>query len=151
METMNRHSPQIRVPARLAGLFKVLGDPTRLRIFEFLTCCSKPVAIGRAGDVRPIRLGARGPGRRHGERPPRDGADPIGPTVGEICCRITGTRGVTSTFSHHLKELRTAGLITVQRRGRHMICAANPEVLAALARYFERFRPGDDDDCCKTS
>jgi ArsR family transcriptional regulator len=43
---------------------------------------------------------------------------------------------VTSTISFHLKELRSAGLITVERRGKYMVCGINREALAKLADFF---------------
>ena len=45
-----------------AAMFKALGDPTRLHIFEFLRACCCPVAVDESGDVRPV----------------------VGPTVGEV-------------------------------------------------------------------
>jgi DNA-binding transcriptional ArsR family regulator len=57
-----------------------------------------------------------------------------------LCCR-TDHRGNTvcaiaadfqlalSTVSHHLKELRAAGLITCERRGQRVVCAINHETL----------------------
>ena len=98
----------------LSAVFKALGDPTRLRIFEFLRECCCPVAVEESGAVRPVD----------------------GPTVGEVCCSITGAEKITSTISHHLKELRLAGLITVERRGKNMICGVAPAVLGKLAAYF---------------
>ena len=95
-------------------MFKALGDPTRLRIFEFLRACGTPVAVAESGDVRPVS----------------------GPTVGEVCCQVTGSERITSSISFHLKELRQAGLITMERRGKNMICAVNPEAVDALASYF---------------
>src|SRR5437764_15264810 len=86
-----------------AAMFKALGDPTRLRIFEFLRACCCPVAVDESGAVMPV----------------------VGPTAGEVCCHITGAERITSTISHHLKELRLAGLITVERRGKHMLCGVN--------------------------
>lgn len=59
-----------------------------------------------------------------------------GPTVGEVCCCVTGTVKVSSTMSFHLKELRNAGLITMERRGKNMVCGVDREVLASLAAYF---------------
>ena len=37
----------------LAVLFKALGDPTRLRIFEELRCCGPAVEIDESGKCRP--------------------------------------------------------------------------------------------------
>lgn len=103
----------------IAALFKALGDPTRLRIFDFLrsTCC--PVALEESGDVHPIQ----------------------GPTVGEVCCHITGLDKINSTISHHLKELRLAGLITVEKRGKFMICAINQDAVDKLAHYLAEGSP----------
>ncbi len=97
-----------------AAMFKALGDPTRLRIFEFLCRQCGPVAVEDNGDVRPV----------------------LGPTVGEVCCHITGAGRINSTISHHLKELRLAGLITIERRGKNMICGVNREAVASLASYL---------------
>ena len=98
----------------VAAMFKALGDPTRLHIFEFLRSCCGPVAVEASGDVRPVS----------------------GPTVGEVCCHVTGAEQINSKISHHLKELRLAGLITVERRGKNMICGVNREVVTALAVYL---------------
>lgn len=97
-----------------AAMFKALGDPTRLHIFAFLRSCCCPVAVEESGDVRPV----------------------VGPTVGEVCCHVTGAEQINSKISHHLKELRLAGLITIERRGKNMICGVNREAVAALAAYL---------------
>jgi ArsR family transcriptional regulator len=97
-----------------AEMFKALGDPTRLRIFEFLRSCCCPVAVEDSGDVRPV----------------------LGPTVGEVCCHVTGAASINSTISHHLKELRLAGLISIERRGKNMICGVSREAVARLAGYL---------------
>ncbi len=114
-------------------MFKALGDPTRLRIFDFLRGCCCPVAVEETGEVRPVQ----------------------GPTVGEVCCNVTGADQITSVVSHHIKELRLAGLITVERRGKNMICGVNREAVAALAAYLgdETGKPesapgGSGGDCC---
>lgn len=121
---MSQPAPQERDTDQLAAMFKALGDPTRLRIFEFLRGCC-PVAVEPTGGVRTVCF----------SRPDgTTGAQP--PSVGEICCHITGEERITSTLSHHLKELRLAGLLTVQRAGKHMIYAVNPEAVAVLARYL---------------
>jgi ArsR family transcriptional regulator len=100
---------------RKAAMFKALGDPTRLRIFEFLReCCPGPVAIDDDGDVRPV----------------------IGATVGEVCCHVTGEEKVSSTLSFHLKELRIAGLIETERRGKNILCAIDRGAVKELADYL---------------
>jgi|SRR5579862_6611328 len=105
----------------VAAMFKALGDPTRLRIFTFLRSCEGPVAVGEEGEVRPV----------------------CGPTVGEVCCQVTGAEKISSTISFHLKELRNAGLISVERRGKNMVCAVNPAAVEVLKAYLEA-----GDGCC---
>ena len=61
---------------------------------------------------------------------------PTGPTVGEVCCSLTGDAKITSTVSFHLKELRQAGIITMTRQGKNMICRLNPDPVRQLADYF---------------
>lgn len=118
-----RESEQLDV----AAMFKALGDPTRLHIFEFLRSCCCPVAVGDTGDVRPV----------------------MGPTVGEVCCHVTGAEQINSKISHHLKELRLAGLITVERRGKNMICGVNREAVATLAAYLgEVSNEHNGGSCC---
>lgn len=106
-ETMDRTTD-------IAAMFKALGDPKRLRIFEFLRACCCPVAVEETGGVRLVQ----------------------GPTVGEVCCQITGAEKINSTISHHLKELRLAGLITVERRGKNMICGVNHKAVEMLAAFL---------------
>ncbi len=114
-----------------ATVFKALGDPTRLRIFEFLRSCCCPVAVDEIGDVRPV----------------------LGPTAGEVCCHVTGADRINSTISFHLKELRLAGLITTDRHGKNIICGVNHDAVAMLAAYFNEqprnHRKGSDNDCCR--
>ncbi len=113
----------------LAAMFKALGDPTRLRIFEFLRAQCCPVAVeGDTGDVRPV----------------------AGPTVGEVCCNVTGATTITSTVSFHLKELRQAGLIKMERRGKNMICGVNRDAVVRLAGYLgEAVSNNVGGNCCE--
>jgi ArsR family transcriptional regulator, arsenate/arsenite/antimonite-responsive transcriptional repressor len=112
---------------RRAAMFRALGDPTRLRIFEFLRGCCGPVSVEETGDVRRAE----------------------GATVSEVCCRVTGGDRITSTLSHHLKELRIAGLITTERQGRFIVCRLDQEAVASLASYLTSNAKGDQtDDCC---
>ncbi len=107
-------------------MFKALGDPTRLRIFMFLCrqCC--PVAVEESGDVRPV----------------------LGPTVGEVCCHVTGLERINSTISFHLKELRLTGFITVDRHGKNMICGVNREAAASLASFLGSVIPDSTSGGC---
>jgi ArsR family transcriptional regulator, arsenate/arsenite/antimonite-responsive transcriptional repressor len=112
---------------RYVAMFKALGDPTRLRIFEFLRDCCGPIAVDSSGDIRPV----------------------AGPTVGEVCCRVTGVERITSTISHHIKELRLAGLISVERRGKYIVCHVDREAVAALAAYLSGDEVPTGNDCCE--
>jgi len=57
------------------------------------------------------------------------------PSVGEIASEFDLA---LSTVSHHLKELYRAGLITCERRGKHVFCVVNQAALEALEGYFAR-------------
>lgn len=112
---------------KMAAMFKALGDPGRLRIFEFLlatSCC--PMAVSDAGEARPV----------------------IGATVGEVCCQITGEDRVSSTISQQLKHLRHAGLITMERRGKNMICRVDEEAASLMSAYVEECKAGKADTTC---
>lgn len=96
-------------------MFKALGDPTRIRIFEFLCSKCAPVALDDNGDVRPMQ----------------------GITVGEVCCHITGSEQFSSTVSFHLKELRLAGLIHAEKNGKFMVCSVRREALEVMRDYLD--------------
>lgn len=81
------------------------------------------MAVDENGDVRPIQS----------------------PTFGEVCCHITGKDRVNSTISFHLNELKDSGLITVEKRGRLMICGLNLPVVAKLAAYLSEVSLKVDD------
>jgi len=42
-----------------------------------------------------------------------------------------------STISHHVKELRQAGLITVERRGRELHCCVDEKTVEEAITYLE--------------
>jgi ArsR family transcriptional regulator len=69
--------------------------------------------------------------------------DPARCDLSERCCTVSelaeGLGISLATTSHHLKELRRAGVITMQRRGRNMYCAINEKAMQALARVIASF------------
>ncbi len=96
----------------LAELFKALANPHRLKIFVGLARCC------RQGEACAPNMRA---------------------CVGDLG---DGLGLAPSTVSHHLKELRQAGLIRMKRAGQHVECWADPEALARLSEFF-RFAGGD--------
>ena len=93
---------------RRAGLFKALANPHRLAVFQRLTRCCPP------GTACPPEQALR-------------------VCVGELG---EGLEIAPSTLSHHLKELKRAGLVAMRRRGKHVECWVEPQVLADLADFF---------------
>lgn len=93
---------------RLAAIFKALSDPNRLAILQML----------RDECGGECRFEAGGEGK----------------TVSEIasCCEVG-----LSTVSHHLKELRRAGLVDCEKRGQWVHCSPNPGALAAVKSFLE--------------
>lgn len=61
--------------------------------------------------------------------------------VGERCscvCDIgDGTKLSLSTVSHHLKELRNAGLIRCEKRGQWVYCAVDPQALEVVEAFLK--------------
>ena len=91
-----------------AEMFKALGNPHRLSIFQQLTECCTPGTVCSVDDA--IRF-----------------------TVGEIGSKL---ELAPSTVSHHLKELFRAGLIQTRRKGKNIECWIEPELLEELSQFF---------------
>ena len=93
---------------QLAEMFKALSNPNRLKIFmQLIGCCQ--------------------PGTRC--------------SVESECCTFVGDLSrelaiVPSTVSHHMKELRQAGLIKMRRQGQKIECWVEPEAIQDLVRFF---------------
>lgn len=97
---------------RFAEIFKALSNPNRLKIFLRLVTCCPPGTIMN-----------------------------IDPDHCEKGCACVGELGqdleiVPSTLSHHIKELRRAGLIRMQRRGQKIDCFIDPETFQAVKNFF---------------
>jgi len=96
---------------RAALQFKALGDPTRLRIVRLLSG-DPPIIADLESRENPTSAPEW--------------------TVGDVNFGLFGKSKATSTLSHHLKELRNAGLITMKRRGKNLICRIHAEAIAGL-------------------
>jgi len=93
---------------RFAEIFNALSNPNRLQIYTLLSGCCVP---GTTCAVETL-------------------ADSC---VGEIGEQLNIA---PSTLSHHLRELSQAGLITMSRQGKQVMCAVNPDMLVQIQTFF---------------
>jgi len=93
---------------RLAEMFKALGNPHRLAVFLRLASCCPP---GTTAVSEPEA-------RRF---------------VGQLGAELDIAQ---STLSHHIKELRQAGLIRMERRGKNIECWVDGEALGAITELL---------------
>lgn len=107
------------------NVLKALSDPTRFQIVAFLShMCCQQATIDEGGFVHE------------------------GPSASEICCHVTGAKKISSTISHHLHELEAAGLITIGRRGKYMMCKLRPAALTELAEELMELAKGKEQNGC---
>jgi len=100
---------QIDETERLAAMFQALSSPQRLRLFiKLMNCCPPGECPG---------LSLAGMNRCVGD---------LGKDLGVAA----------STVSYHLKELRQAGLMQVERRGKTVECWVNQDAVRLLAAFF---------------
>ena len=93
---------------RFADMFKALSNPNRLDIFlRLVSCC--PPGTKCSSDAEARRF------------------------VGELGKELDIT---LSTVSHHIKELRQAGLIRVERRGKNIECWVDEQTVSELAELL---------------
>jgi ArsR family transcriptional regulator len=90
----------------LARIFKALSDPNRLAILQLMR--------ERCG------AGCRFPAAEEGNS--------VSAIAEEFDLAL-------STVSHHLKELRNAGLIVCEKRGQWVHCAPNEDALKKIAEF----------------
>ena len=98
---------------KFSEMFKALSNPNRLRIFLRLISCCRPGTVTQISSDMEFEGCA---------------------CVGELGQDL---RIVPSTISHHIKELRQAGLISLERRGQKIECRVDPTAISALQRFFE--------------
>jgi DNA-binding transcriptional ArsR family regulator len=91
-----------------AEIFKALSNPNRLLIFRRLTTCCAPGTVSLVD--------------------PESSA-----YVGDLGRELDI---VPSTVSHHIKELRRAGLIRTRREGQKIACWVDPDILVELKDFF---------------
>ncbi|HEG42856.1 MAG TPA: transcriptional regulator [Phycisphaerales bacterium] len=106
---------------RFAGMFKALANPHRLNIFmRLISCCG----AGKGPGVDPEKMKT---------------------CVGQLG-RDLGI--VPSTVSHHIKELRQAGLIDMERNGQKIFCRVDPATLKALSSFFVELQESSENNSC---
>lgn len=100
---------EIDATDRLAVMFKALSNPQRLRLFiKLMNACP----TGECPRVSQAEM--------------RRCVGDLGKDLGVAA----------STVSHHLKELRQAGLMQVERRGKMIECWVNEDAVGQLAAFF---------------
>jgi ArsR family transcriptional regulator len=93
---------------QLAEVFKALSNPHRLEIFlKLVSCC-----------------------------PPGTKCDPDEAMRKCLADLRKNLQIVPSTLSHHIKELRRAGLIRVERRGKNLECWVDRETVLEIAKQL---------------
>jgi ArsR family transcriptional regulator len=92
-----------------AARFRALGNPHRLRLLLRLVSCCPP--------------GTACSGTR----------EEVATCVGDL---VASLHLAPSTISHHLRELRRAGLVRMERRGQRVECSVVAEALRGLEEFF---------------
>ena len=100
---------------QLAEMFKALGNPHRLAMFQRLSRCCAP------GTVCDVDIATRHSTATHSVSELGEDMD-IAP----------------STLSHHIKELNRAGLIQMRRDGKSVKCWVDATTLKVLTDFFDK-------------
>lgn len=95
------------VAERYALAFKALGNPHRLKIFMKLITCCEPGTKAYC----------------------EEGSACVGDLGQDLGI-------VPSTVSHHIKELKNAGLIKVERQGKNVVSWVDRDMIIELSRFF---------------
>lgn len=94
---------------QLAEIFKALSNPKRLELFRRLLEICGPAGCCNTQDEL------------------------------SLCVEQLGQelRLAKSTISHHMKALRNAGLVRIERRGKFNDLSFDPTILGSVAAFFE--------------
>jgi ArsR family transcriptional regulator, arsenate/arsenite/antimonite-responsive transcriptional repressor len=95
-------------PVDLAGVFRALANPKRLELFRRLLALCGPDGCCCTRDELALTV------------------DRLGSDLGLA----------KSTVSHHMKELRSAGLIQVARSGKFNVVSFDASILTSLSSFF---------------
>lgn len=102
-----------------AAIFKALGSPTRLALFVRLAqCCCGTITCSE---------------------------QEFGACVMELG---EGLGLSPSTISHHVRELRLAGLIQQERKGREIVCCVDVAAVESIITFFRGLYPSCGTDAC---
>jgi len=101
----------------IVRMLKALADPTRLRIYLFLRAAHHGVTMDDHGDIR-CDCGC-------------------GKTVGEVSSSVLGEDKIPSSLSFHLKELKNAGVIQMEKKGKYVFCFLNIDAERQLKAFFD--------------
>lgn len=105
-------------PETVARALAAIGSPVRLRLLlELASCCVPGGACDAKGDACCV---------------PADSEESC---VGRIAEAV---HVAPSTVSHHIKELRDAGVIWCLKQGRRVCCGIDSETLAAVRAVVEQ-------------
>ncbi|MBL6946724.1 MAG: helix-turn-helix transcriptional regulator [Rhodospirillales bacterium] len=91
-----------------ADAFRALGNPHRLRIFLTLAECCRGQKTCKP-DIKSC--------------------------VGDVGRNLDIA---PSTVSHHMKELRRAGLVHMERNGQNVDCWVEPKTVKVLSKFFRK-------------
>ncbi|MFD2924092.1 ArsR/SmtB family transcription factor [Halobacillus naozhouensis] len=98
---------------QFSDIFKALSNVHRLNVFLYLAEYCNP---GEPSTDKEMRM-----------------------TVGELG---EGLNIAPSTVSHHLKELRRAGLIRMDRKGKNIECWVEQETIDNMVMFFQQSTKG---------
>jgi len=103
---------------KFADMFKALSNPNRLEIFlRLVECCPPGTKCSTNDDARRY--------------------------VGQLGAELDVA---ASTVSHHIKELRHAGLIKIERHGKNIQCWVDQDAVNALGAVLVGCIPSKESD-----